>query len=396
MPPENDTPHPAPSTGRIGPAEAALIRDRLAARPRDRLLFDLVTRTGLPMTALLGLKVGPLRAAPPGREVSLPGGRGKRLSLTMDQVIAQSLAHHLGTSDLADDDFVFKSRKGGRALGLAAVSRLVKGWLGAIGRDGAGGIIALRELAQAPPQGGSVSGETAGPESPGLTALDRIEVRTTQAEVYRRLEQAIVSGRLAPGLKLVAEEVAQQLGVSRAPVRDALGKLAARRFVTTIPNRGSFVNELSSKNLRDIQEIRLVNESMAARRSARAANPATAARLERLHRRYLAAWEKNDVDLVLRINRQFHLTLYGDADMPILLEVISDLWDRISPYLHILMRQEEIIDPRADIGFHRGMLDGMRRADPELVCRNLALDLNDASRMIEGLLDIKRHPARGD
>lgn len=105
-------------------------------------------------------------------------------------------------------------------------------------------------------------------------------------------------------------------------------------------------------------------------------------RLETIYQQYQQALNDGDVDEFLRLNKEFHYTIYRDANMPILQEMIDSLWYRISPYLHILNRKTERLEPRGTIKYHRGMLEGMKHRDPGEVLKWLRTDLTEAAKLV--------------
>jgi DNA-binding GntR family transcriptional regulator len=267
---------------------------------------------------------------------------------------------------------------------------MVRGWFGAAGLSELGGVLSLRKTWQyhsrsdLSPEVDSSDGDMAD------SVLRPVRVKTTQEQVYIELERAIVSGRIPPGERIFIEDVAKQMGVSPIPVREAFGRLEAGGFITKVPKRGSVVDELSVEHLKELLQLRLVIESIAARKAALTRTEETIGRLARIHEQWIVACNGDDVDELLRVNREFHYTLYRDANMPILQALIDYLWNRMSPYLHILLPQRDIYDPQMDIQLHEGMLDGMKQGDPRKVVKWLKADLNDAARLIVELFSIYR------
>jgi DNA-binding GntR family transcriptional regulator len=107
--------------------------------------------------------------------------------------------------------------------------------------------------------------------------------------------------------------------------------------------------------------------------------------LKRLLREVKAA---KDPEEFLEKNKQFHHTLYRSANMPILQEIIENLWSRLSPYLHIYVA--EVPNYKAlKIQYHERLLQGVRERNPKEVCRWLAIDLKKAAELVTGLLNSK-------
>ncbi|MGC9670749.1 GntR family transcriptional regulator [Planosporangium sp. 12N6] len=135
---------------------------------------------------------------------------------------------------------------------------------------------------------------------------------TTSDLVVDALREAILGGRLAPGETLVERRIAEQLGVSKTPVREALITLAATGLVTVTPNRGAVVRAVGVEDVRRTYEVRLLLEPWAAARTVRdtgapAAVSAARAALDEARRH---PPEPDHVQLSLA-NRRFHRALYA-------------------------------------------------------------------------------------
>ena len=137
--------------------------------------------------------------------------------------------------------------------------------------------------------------------------------------VFRTIREGIISGRFAPGQRLVIRDLAEQIPYSRSTFREAFRRLAAERLVSLIPNRGVAVQRLTPREMADLFEIRALLEGQAARRAA-----------ERIgddgHRkRFLAMWNKvsrsdpADRAAFIEHNQLFHATvveLSGNSRLP--------------------------------------------------------------------------------
>lgn len=156
--------------------------------------------------------------------------------------------------------------------------------------------------------------------------------RTTPEHALEALRLAIVSGQLRPGQRVAQEEVAELLGVSIAPVREALRVLEQEGQVTYFPRRGYFVTELAIEDLREIYELRRVLEERAARHALPLLDDA------RLQGARLAAAEcadaaaQGDVAAELQANRRFHFEILRSPDQPHTMRLIRLLWDSTEAY----------------------------------------------------------------
>jgi DNA-binding GntR family transcriptional regulator len=209
--------------------------------------------------------------------------------------------------------------------------------------------------------------------------LKAIQTSTLQEAVYDELVSAILSGKIAPGERITLEKIARQLNVSIMPVREALRRLEAGGFVSIEKNKRIAVRELSSETLKEILEVRLILESVAIEKATKIRNEETISRLEELMKPLQVA---ENEEKILEANKEFHFTIYRQANMPILMEVITWLWERVSPYLHILIRTEKDWNRDNIIKIHAGMLEGMRHRNSAEVCKWLRLDLTEAAELI--------------
>lgn len=151
--------------------------------------------------------------------------------------------------------------------------------------------------------------------------------KTMQEIVYDTIREAIQTGRYAPGQRLVADDLAQELGTSRMPVREALHRLEVAGLVSITPHRGAVVSELSAQEIVEIYHIRAVLEGLATRL---AAPHLIAADFERLSARIeemaAAATADPDLNQVLQSNREFHITIWQAAHAPRLRELLENLY----------------------------------------------------------------------
>ncbi len=367
------------------PQDLDRIRALVRSKTRDLLLIDLAVETGVPAKQLLRLKVGDLYELNIGdRLPSLQSKEGSDIPATIGLRSYKTFGRFMAQKKPGLEDYLFKSRKGNGPLSLSSASRLVSGWFKQAGLNGMSGLLSLRktwEFNQDRSLRKHQGMKTARNIESTYTA-NSIQTKTAQELVYKELEQAIVKGRLKPGEKLVTEKLARQMGTSRIPVREAIGRLEARNFVKVQPKKGVTVSELSERNLKEILEIRLMLELGAAMKAAPKSNEDTLRRLERFNNQYVDAQTRNDADEALRINKEFHFTIYREAQMPILLSMIQNLWNQVSPYYHIMFRQTLFHDPHTGNVYHKKIIEGMAAKNPHKVSKWLKTDLVDSTKFV--------------
>ncbi|MEJ2168180.1 MAG: FCD domain-containing protein [Desulfobacterales bacterium] len=366
------------------------IRQSLKNKPRDLLLFDMATQTGAPAEQWLRLKAGQLSKLVPGDLLPLTSiGKNSASGVVLNGILYGSLRKYLDEVKPTAADYIFKSRKGSGPLTLSSASRIVKGWLKANKIQGHGSLLSLRKTgAQYAEDSTSVApGRSRSARDPSY--LRPIRVPTRQEVVYKKLETAILSGHIRPGERIITEEIAKKLGVSKIPVREALRGLEAGGLISTKPNCGATVSELSKANLEEILALRINLECMAARKAAQSKDADLLDRLNFYHQQFATARASNIADRLLQSNKKFHHTLYQAAGMPILLNLIEQLWDRVSPYYYILFRQSVKPNPVIGIHYHREIVNAVKNRDPDAVSRWIEADLTDSTRFVLSIFDDK-------
>jgi DNA-binding GntR family transcriptional regulator len=177
------------------------------------------------------------------------------------------------------------------------------------------------------------------------------------------LRDEIVQGDHAPGQYLRLEEIAARFDVSTMPVREALHDLEAEGLVTSFPHRGAMVTRLSPDELEDIYDMRAVLEEMATRLAVPFLTESTLAELTSLVEQMDG--HLGDVATLVRLNHQFHLTLYAASGRRHLCEINRNLRYRSQHYLHYFLTESEQDHIPPTQREHRAILEACKRGDAE-------------------------------
>lgn len=221
-----------------------------------------------------------------------------------------------------------------------------------------------------------------------VSALDEVgslQHETLGERVTGELRALLIAGRLAPGEKLSLRRVAEALGVSMMPVREAVSRLAADKALEVLPGRAVRVPVLTLAQFRELTRIRLVVEGFAAEEAAKAITDAQIAAVARHEAEFLAAAkDPPDPAAAVAANRDLHFALYEAAGMPSLIEMISRLWLKVGPILNLDMRHEpKRLDGGSAVVAHAQLLDALRRRDPAAARQALIEDISAAAEHIE-------------
>jgi DNA-binding GntR family transcriptional regulator len=158
---------------------------------------------------------------------------------------------------------------------------------------------------------------------------------TMQEIVTDAVRDAILNGKYPPGQRLVADELAKDLGVSRMPVREALHRLEVMGLVSLVPHKGAVVNELSESEIIEIYHIRAALDGLATRLAAPNLTQNDHARLKQLLKEMSAAVQAKDLERLLAVNREFHEVIWQAAHAPRLQALLQNLYDASQRFRNI-------------------------------------------------------------
>jgi DNA-binding GntR family transcriptional regulator len=211
--------------------------------------------------------------------------------------------------------------------------------------------------------------------------------RATLAErVYAQLRDHIIAGELAPGERLSLRSVAETLGVSIMPVREAVARLAADGALTVIPNRAVSIPVMTLDTFRELTRIRLVVEGFAAESAAAARSPCdlrTIQSFDAAFRHETTSATPNPARAV-RANKDLHFAVYRASRMPALVAIIESLWLKIGPVLNLdLKTAPERLRTGGAEAHHAGLLAALTAGDGATARAALTADIKGAAAFIE-------------
>jgi DNA-binding GntR family transcriptional regulator len=165
------------------------------------------------------------------------------------------------------------------------------------------------------------------------------EPESLSSGVVHRLEVEILKGHRKPGDRLDERQLAEQFGVSRTPVREALQRLAASGLVVSRGRQGLQVAQLSIADLLDAFSVAAEMEALASAQAARRIRPDQRLRLEAAHQACAVAAMASDVDGFYEANLEFHETISAASQNRILQDELRRLTVKISPYRRTITYQ---------------------------------------------------------
>ncbi|MEW9673755.1 GntR family transcriptional regulator [Ammoniphilus sp. 3BR4] len=199
--------------------------------------------------------------------------------------------------------------------------------------------------------------------------LNKTELETVHTKVTRVLREAILRGDIAPGERLIQEELANSLGVSRMPVREALRKLEIEGLITIEPHRGAIVKSLKVEDIEEIYELRSQFEKMAVEQSAKSLGSDEIAQLERL---IIQMDQAKEAEEFVEANIQFHNILMSHCSWKRLVFFIETLWNGFPQQTpHILTEHTKKSNQE-----HKDILEAVKQGDSQKAAELVSIHIS--------------------
>ena len=215
-----------------------------------------------------------------------------------------------------------------------------------------------------------------------LTKLNLDEYKPLRDVVFESLREGILEGKLSPGQRLMEVQLAEQLGVSRTPVREAIRKLELEGLVVMLPRKGAYVANMSLKDIIDVLEIRASLEGLSAYLAAERINEEDIKKLEKIAQEFKEHADDGDVEGLLKMDVEFHECIFNATNNKKLHQLINSLWEQVYRF-----RVTYISDYDSSVNIikeHELILEAIIKGDSELAKRYATEHIEKAEQfMIE-------------
>lgn len=206
--------------------------------------------------------------------------------------------------------------------------------------------------------------------------------------VFENIRGAIMEGVLKPGERLMEIQLAEQLGVSRTPVREAIRKLELEGLVVMMPRKGAYVADMSKKDLIDVLEVRLGLEGLAAFYAAERISKEQIKTLEEISLDLSKYVEANDLENILKMDEQFHMLIFDASGNARLKNMIISVWETVYrfriKYMSDYNSAVNIVDE------HRKLIEALKKGKADLAEKLAREHIEKAEQfMIEQLMQDK-------
>lgn len=204
-------------------------------------------------------------------------------------------------------------------------------------------------------------------------------------QVFQQLREAIAVGRFVPGRSVTLRGIAEDLGVSPMPVRDAIRRLVAERALEMHENRRVSVPRMTRRRFDELVIARTLLEPEAAVRALPFIGNKITEELVKIDGALDACLENGDSSGYVEQNRNFHLTLYGAAPNEVLLPLIESLWLQSGPFMRMVYGR---IGTSFVVDQHKAAIEAIGKSDAEALREAIRADILDGMNCIgRDLLD---------
>jgi len=201
--------------------------------------------------------------------------------------------------------------------------------------------------------------------------LDKIENKTLRQKVYEEFSESIIAGEWFPGQIFSLRELAEKMGVSIMPVREALWQMESEKIIIIENNKRMCINILNKKELKELYKVRLFLEIKLAETAFDNKNSLLINQLDKIY----TEMEKSlpDFDQYMKLNKQFHFTIYMAANCNIYLDIVKSLWLREAPYFNV---QNKIQHLGIQLEPHKRMLQAFIKSEKSTLTNALKEDID--------------------
>ncbi len=197
-----------------------------------------------------------------------------------------------------------------------------------------------------------------------LSKISFNDYKPLRDAIFDSLREAIIMGELKPGERLMEIQLADKLGVSRTPVREAIRKLELEELVTMIPRKGAHVAELSLKDIMNVLEIRGSLDALATKLASQRMNKTDLKDLNLILNQFEQFMQKGNMQGLIDKDVEFHELIYRVAKNEKLIHIASNLKDQIHRFRVVYLK--DFSSPRELVKEHRDIINALQNKDEEM------------------------------
>lgn len=202
--------------------------------------------------------------------------------------------------------------------------------------------------------------------------------------VFNTLRRAILRGELKPGERLMEIQLANKLGVSRTPIREAIRKLELEGLVLMIPRRGAEVAEITEKNLRDVLEVRCALEELAVQLACERMDEEGIEKLKEAAEKFREVLGSDDITQIAQADVLFHDVIYTATDNNRLIQLLNNLREQMYRYRIEYLKKKECYPQLLEE--HQSVIEAIAAGDKQKATEITGRHINNQVDTVAGTL----------
>ncbi len=218
-----------------------------------------------------------------------------------------------------------------------------------------------------------------------LTLPSLTDVSTLPNRVYLILEEAILQGKIKQGDRLIEEDLAGKLGISRAPIREALRMMQKEGLIVISPRKGAFVNSISPEDIAEIYEVSSALEGLAVKLFCTRCPDEELKALQQLYAGMEEQVKKKNIVQYRKLNRQFHEALIHGSRNKRIKEICGILQKQISWFQNMNLSMQSRME--ISLQEHKHIIDAFLAQDPETAGNAACEHITRAANAFLGMAD---------
>lgn len=207
--------------------------------------------------------------------------------------------------------------------------------------------------------------------------------------VFQTLRNAIITGELQPGERLMETQLGERLGVSRTPIREAIRKLELEGLVVMVPRKGAQVAQFTEKDIQDVLEVRGALEALAAKIACKRMDDRVFLKLQLAIAEYSYAAKNKDLEMMIEKDVEFHEIIVNATQNDKLIQIFNNLREQVNRYRITYLKNTE--DAEAVQAEHLEILEALKNKDEELAS---SLASKHIQTQCDSITDYVRHQCK--
>jgi DNA-binding GntR family transcriptional regulator len=196
-----------------------------------------------------------------------------------------------------------------------------------------------------------------------LSKINLNDYKPLREVIFNTLREAIIVGELKPGERLMEVQLAEKMGVSRTPVREAIRKLELEGLVDMVPRKGAHVAELSVKDIIDVLEVRASLDGLASALSATRITDEELKELKHIYSQFVVYSEKENLQGIIKKDVEFHEVIYRSSRNEKLIQISNNLREQVQRFRVIYLKDNS--SSKGVAREHQDILEAIAARDPD-------------------------------